>query len=75
MSNQPMIKDPTIAEDDLERLKQELAETKLALARERESLKMLINQIPDHFYVKDKESRFLIANQVVADILWARNSG
>jgi len=37
-----------------------------ALAQERELLATVINLLPDSVYVKDRDSRFLLANQVVA---------
>ena len=51
----------SIVEDITERKR---AET--ALARERNVLRTLIDNLPDFIYVKDAESRFVVANEAVA---------
>ena len=53
-----------LAEQNL-RLQQEIAERQQAeeaLAKERNLLRTLINTLPDHIYIKDVHSRFLLAN-------------
>jgi len=42
-----------------------------ALARERNLLRTLVDNLPDYVYVKDTESRFLIANTAVAQVMGA----
>ncbi|MEQ8676232.1 MAG: PAS domain S-box protein [Aggregatilineales bacterium] len=42
-------------------------ETRRALEKERALLRTLVDNIPDHVYVKDTESRFLLANRAVLD--------
>lgn len=37
------------------------------IARDHKLLRILIDNLPDHIYVKDAEGRFLVANQAVAD--------
>jgi len=54
---------------DLEQLKREYSE----LLRERDLLHVLINSVPDQIFAKDKESRFLVANQAVAAQLRLEN--
>ncbi len=41
-------------------------EAEVTLARERQLLRTLIDNVPDYIYVKDTNSRFLIANNAVA---------
>jgi diguanylate cyclase (GGDEF)-like protein/PAS domain S-box-containing protein len=51
-------------------LHSEIAQLRRALgqhASDRLSLQALIDRVPDHLYVKDAESRFVIANRTVAD--------
>ena len=44
----------------------ELKNTEIALTTERHLLEVLLTGLPDSVYIKDKERRFLLANQVVA---------
>jgi two-component system sensor histidine kinase/response regulator len=39
------------------------------LARERTMLRTLVDNLPDFIYVKDRESRFLLANQAAAHVM------
>ena len=39
----------------------------LALERERDLLNALIDRLPDHIYVKDAQSRFIVCNRAVAE--------
>ncbi len=41
--------------------------TELELESERQLLEVLLTELPDSVYVKDREGRFLLANQVVAN--------
>jgi len=43
----------------------ERAEMESALARERFLLKTLMDNLPDHIYFKDRESRFIAANRAM----------
>ncbi len=47
----------------------EQAAMKEALAKERHILRTMIDNVPDLMYVKDRESRFLVANDSVAQIM------
>jgi PAS domain S-box-containing protein len=52
-----------------DRMKAEIAKRKQAeetLAKEHNLLRMLIDNLPDHIYVKDTASRFIIANRAIA---------
>jgi PAS domain S-box-containing protein len=44
----------------------ELQRTREALAKERQALRALIDNVPDFMYVKDTASRFVVANAAVA---------
>lgn len=44
-----------------------------ALARERNLLRTLIDNIPDYIYVKDAAGRFIIANRAVAQVMGVRS--
>jgi PAS domain S-box-containing protein len=46
--------------------------TEEALARERNLLRTLMDHLPDHIFVKDRDSRFLTANAAVLRTLGAR---
>ncbi len=55
-----------------EQLHQEILDRKQAdeaLARERSLLRTLIDNVPDHIYVKDKCSCFLVANRAIAKFM------
>jgi two-component system, sensor histidine kinase and response regulator len=44
-----------------------------ALERERRLLRLLIDNMPDYIYVKDAESRFVVANRTVAEFMGAKS--
>ena len=46
-----------------------------ALSIERGRLRALIDNVPDYMYVKDTESRFVIANKTVADAIGVKSTG
>jgi PAS domain S-box-containing protein len=49
------------------------AQVEEALSVERERLRALIDNVPDHMYVKDMECRFLVANRSVARQMGAKS--
>ena len=44
-----------------------------SIARERNQLRTLIDNMPDVIYIKDRESRFTVANKKVAEIMKAKS--
>ena len=46
--------------------------TEIELAEERNLLRTLIDIVPGYIYVKDRESRFLLANKAVAHVMGAK---
>lgn len=55
-------------------LKNEAKKLKSEIEEEKNLLKTVIDNIPAYIYAKDRESRFTIANKVVADIMGANSS-
>lgn len=53
----------------------ERKKAELELAEERNLLRTLIDNLPDFVYVKDTESRFLVANDTVAQMMGAGSDG
>jgi two-component system, sensor histidine kinase and response regulator len=53
------------------RMRQSQALAEHALEEERRLLRLLIDNMPDYIYVKDQQSRFVLANQAVADLTGA----
>jgi len=51
----------------------ELQRAKDTLSKERQVLRTLIDNVPDHMYVKDKDSRFVVANARVARSIGAKS--
>jgi len=51
------------------RVRDRMAQGDEALARERDMLRTLIDTLPDAIYVKDTESRFLVANETLAHMI------
>jgi PAS domain S-box-containing protein len=54
----------------------DITERKLAeetIARERQLLRTLIDRLPETFYIKDLDSRFLVANEALAKLLGKEN--
>lgn len=47
--------------------------TEIELAEERNLLRTLIDIVPGYIYVKDRESRFILANKAVAGLMGASN--
>lgn len=47
--------------------------TEIELAEERNLLRTLIDNIPNYIYVKDRQSRFIVANESVAQAMGAKN--
>ncbi|HKS67182.1 MAG TPA: response regulator [Candidatus Acidoferrales bacterium] len=68
---------PTIPALYLARHKVRLHRAQLQMERdlgeERRLLRLLIDNVPDYIYVKDKESRFVIANRAVAELIGAKS--
>jgi len=56
-----------------ERLRQLRAHAEQALIDERRLLRLLIDNVPDYIYVKDKQSRFVLANRSVAELVGAKS--
>ena len=55
-------------------LRKRLSQSRLSASiKERELLSLLINSMPDRIYFKDRESRFIIANRHVAEIMGAND--
>jgi PAS domain S-box-containing protein len=52
-----------------------IADLKRALREERRFLQLLIDRLPDPIYVKNRDSRFLLANQATALIMGATSGG
>lgn len=50
----------------------ERRQAEAALAEERNLLRTLIDTLPDYIYFKDTESRFITANQAVAEVMGAQ---
>jgi len=55
------------------RMRQSQAQVEQALEDERRLLRLLIDNMPDYIYVKDEQSRFVLANRAVADLTGAKN--
>jgi anti-anti-sigma factor len=47
----------------------DLMESSASLAAERTTLRTIIDSLPDVMYIKDRESRFVVANQALAQLL------
>ena len=54
------------------KLQESHARAQQALAEERRLLRLLIDNVPDYIYVKDSESRFVIVNRTVAELVGAQ---
>jgi two-component system, cell cycle sensor histidine kinase and response regulator CckA len=52
-----------------------LRQSEERLQRERNHLLTLINNLPDHIYLRDRESRFILANRAVAEFMGAGDPG
>ncbi len=65
---------PTSDEDKTKKqLIEELKALRAELAQEKALSNTIINHMPDLIYVKDSESRFIKANQAVADLMGVKN--
>ena len=62
------------ANENLQKEIEEHKQTEEALAGERHLLRTLIDLMPDYIYVKDIQSRFLLANTAVAEYMGAETS-
>ena len=51
----------------------EKIEAQEKLSRERYLLRTLIDHLPDHIYVKDTASRYIIANKAKLDLIGVEN--
>lgn len=51
----------------------ERKQTEMSLSRERELLRTLVDNLPEEVYVKDRERRFLLVNELVVHALGAQN--
>jgi len=54
---------------DLKRAEEEIRISQEALAKERDLLNSLLDNIPDHIYHKDTESKFIRINKTTSDLL------
>lgn len=54
---------------DRKRVENERREAQDSLQRERQLLRMLIDNMPDYIFMKDTQSRFLVANQATAELM------
>ena len=58
---------------EIKRTQEDLFQAKEALAQERQVLRTLIDNVPDFMYVKDTHSRFLVANNYLAQTCGLRS--
>jgi PAS domain S-box-containing protein len=58
---------------DAAALNAKLAQENARLARERDLLRMVIDNLPDYIYAKDKQGRFVLNNQAHAEDLGAKS--
>src|ERR1700682_756724 len=56
-------------EQEQAKLEEKIQTRTTELARERNLLRTLIDNVPDHFYAKDTGSRFILANQAVVHFM------
>ncbi len=53
----------------------EMIETQHALEKERNTLRTLLDSIPDSIYIRDREGKYIVVNRALADLVGAGSPG